>query len=224
MSKDMWLSLDIPQNKPPLMYLEIKPFVTFVQPFATCGEWRMVWTKAMHLPEIFGLSTFPVFWYCPTFDGRNMSGILTLVSNVQKFRKTYQKFSRNSSSKPLSKNNQGSKPLSENNRSSKPLSKNSGLNSLFLHLVLSKHKKPFILSPERARTVLNAFLECMYMTDVAHMTDVSCMTFMIEATVTSCIPSQMIQKYAQNRSSMLRGQEKQLFVFWPLFLVVSGHI
>ena len=54
-------------------------------------------TKAMRLPEIFGLSTFLVFRTFWTFGLRNKSGILTLVSNVRKF-------SRNSSSKPLSKN------------------------------------------------------------------------------------------------------------------------
>jgi hypothetical protein len=42
----------------------------------------------MRLAKNFGLSTFPVFRHCPTFDGRNKSGILTLVSNVRKFRET----------------------------------------------------------------------------------------------------------------------------------------
>ena len=60
--------------------------------------------KAMRLPEIFRLSTFPVFRTFWTFGLRNKSGILTLVSNVRKFCETYRKFSRNSSSKPLFEN------------------------------------------------------------------------------------------------------------------------
>ena len=31
-----------------------------------------------------------------------------------------------------------------------------------IHRKWSKHKKLFFLAPERARTVFNAFLECMY--------------------------------------------------------------
>ena len=30
---------------------------------------------------------------------------------------------------------------------------------------MTKHKKPFISAPERARTVLNAFLGCMYLAE-----------------------------------------------------------
>ena len=55
-------------------------------------------TKAMRLPEIFGLSTFPVFRQSKL--DQNKTGVL----NLRKFRETYQKFSRNSSSKPLSEN------------------------------------------------------------------------------------------------------------------------
>ena len=32
------------QNIAILKYLEIEPFATFKQPFATCGKWRMGWT------------------------------------------------------------------------------------------------------------------------------------------------------------------------------------
>ena len=81
-----------------------------------------------------------------------------------------------------------------------------------------KQKKLFFSAPERARTVLNAFLECMYLA-VSYMTDVACMTFMTETAKTACTQSQMIQKYAQNRSSTLRGREKQLFVFLTIFCV-----
>ena len=49
----------------------------------------------MRLPEIFGLSTFPVFWPYRYFDSQNKSGILTLVSNVQKFHETYRKSYQN---------------------------------------------------------------------------------------------------------------------------------
>jgi len=37
------LNLMFAQNVGILKYLESKPFATFKQPFATCGEWRMGW-------------------------------------------------------------------------------------------------------------------------------------------------------------------------------------
>ena len=58
-------------------------------------QWRYIWIKAMRLSKNFGLSTFPVFRPYRYFDGRNKSGILTLVSNVRKFRETYRKSYRN---------------------------------------------------------------------------------------------------------------------------------
>ena len=39
----------------------------------------------MRLGKIFGLSTFPVFRHCPTFDSRNMSGISVSVENIPKY-------------------------------------------------------------------------------------------------------------------------------------------
>ena len=45
----------------------------------------------MRLPEIFGLSTFPVFWTFQTFGLRNKSGVIPLFLNVQNFRETYRK-------------------------------------------------------------------------------------------------------------------------------------
>ena len=42
----------------------------------------------MRLEKNFGLSTFPVFRAFRYFEVQNKSGIMTLVSNVQKFRKT----------------------------------------------------------------------------------------------------------------------------------------
>ena len=50
--------------------------------------------KAMRLPEIFGLSTFPVFWVSRYFEVRNNSGIRVPVSKVRKFCETYRKFSQ----------------------------------------------------------------------------------------------------------------------------------
>ena len=52
--------------------------------------------KAMRLEKNFGLSTFPVFRVSRYFEVRNKFGIVTLVLNVRKFRKTYQKFSQKS--------------------------------------------------------------------------------------------------------------------------------
>ena len=75
----------------------------------------MLSTKAMHVTEIFGLSTFPVFRHCPTFDSRNMSGILILVSNVRKFCETYRKFSRKCLPKIISENVAVTKLLTETN-------------------------------------------------------------------------------------------------------------
>ena len=49
----------------------------------------------MRLSKNFGLSTFPVFRPYRYFDGRNKFGIITLVSNVRKFRETYRKSYRN---------------------------------------------------------------------------------------------------------------------------------
>ena len=45
----------------------------------------------MRLPEIFGLSTFPVFWTFQTFGLRNKSGVIPLFLNVQNFLETYRK-------------------------------------------------------------------------------------------------------------------------------------
>jgi hypothetical protein len=39
--------LNFVKNKAILKYLGIEPFVTFKQPFATCGEWRMGWTTML---------------------------------------------------------------------------------------------------------------------------------------------------------------------------------
>ena len=50
----------------------------------------------MRLEKNFGLSTFPVFRVSRYFEVRNKFGIVTLVSNVRKFRETYRKFSRKS--------------------------------------------------------------------------------------------------------------------------------
>ena len=54
---------------------------------------------------------------------------------------------------------------------------------------------------------------CMYMMDVdsAYMTYVAYMTETVMRL--ACMCSKMIQKYAQNCSSTLRGQDKWLFVF-----------
>ena len=46
---------------------------------------RSIGIKAMRLGKIFGLSTFPVFRHCPTFDSRNMSGISVSVENIPKY-------------------------------------------------------------------------------------------------------------------------------------------
>ena len=52
----------------------------------------------MHLPEIFGLSTFPVFWPSLYFDGQNKSGIIiTVVLNVQFF---FAKLTKNVNERP----------------------------------------------------------------------------------------------------------------------------
>ena len=48
-------------------------------------------TKVMHLPDYFGLSTFPVFQHCPTFDSRKF------FENKQGFRtpKSFAKVTKN---------------------------------------------------------------------------------------------------------------------------------
>ena len=66
---------------------------------------RHATTKPMRLPEIFGLSTFLVFWVSRYFDVQNKSGTITLVSEVQKFCEAYQKSYQKSLPKILPKNN-----------------------------------------------------------------------------------------------------------------------
>ena len=49
--------------------------------------------KGMHLPEIFGLSTFPVFQHCQTFDGRKSSENYTYFRRSKLLRnRNYQNF------------------------------------------------------------------------------------------------------------------------------------
>ena len=49
--------------------------------------------KAMRLPEIFGLSTFPVFRHCPTFDGQKSAENYTYFPGI-KFRENVPEFSK----------------------------------------------------------------------------------------------------------------------------------
>ena len=60
--------------------------------------------KAMRLEKKFGLSTFLVFRLSRYFEVRNKSGIWVRVSEIQKFRETYQKFSRKCLPKIISEN------------------------------------------------------------------------------------------------------------------------
>ena len=51
------------QNITILKYLEIEPFATFKQPFATCGEWRMGWTTLLYTMVPLSLPrTLPVLY------------------------------------------------------------------------------------------------------------------------------------------------------------------
>ena len=83
-------------------------------------------TKAMRLPEIFGLSTFPVFRVSRYFEVRNKFGIRVRVSKVRKFRETYRKFSRKSLPKVISENLPVPKLLTENYTETNVITENPG--------------------------------------------------------------------------------------------------
>ena len=60
-------------------------------------------TKAMRLPEIFGLSTFPVFRHCPTFDGRKSSETKSSLFRFRLSRKAFRNYRNNQKFRHMSK-------------------------------------------------------------------------------------------------------------------------
>ena len=122
--------------------------------------------KAMHLPEIFGVSTFPVFqpyWY---FDGRNKSDILTLVLNVRKFCKTFRKSYQNYGNQKMSKISWNFRNMSKMSKIYRIFWKSMVSNVLYDLAKYIHSKNAFKTVLARSGAEINHFLCFGHMTDI----------------------------------------------------------